>query len=186
MSEKYDEYIKEHKENVTMAFRWLVKNLPELFENNDFKADCEYCCEFNHDNSKYEEDEYEAYDKYFYGGNKSFDVVQNFNKAWLKHIHRNPHHWQHWVLINDDPNEGEIILDMPDEYIIEMICDWWSFSFKKGDLKEIFNWYEEHEKYMKLSDYTRRRVCAILSLIKSKLSTPPYKISIESDVNEEN
>ena len=75
---------------------------------------------------------------------------------------------------------------MPDEYIIEMICDWWSFSFKKGDLKEIFNWYEEHEKYMKLSDYTRRRVCAILSLIKSKLSTPPYKISIESDVNEEN
>ncbi len=28
-----------------------------------------------------------------------------FNTAWLKHIHRNPHHWQHWVLFEDNPSE---------------------------------------------------------------------------------
>lgn len=176
MSEKYDEYITEHRENVFKAFEWLTKNLPELFEDKNFEDECRYYCGFNHDNSKYEVDEYIAYDIYFYGGNRSHEVVENFNKAWLKHIHRNPHHWQHWILINDNPDEGEIILDMPDVYIIEMICDWWSFSWKKGDLKEIFKWYDEHVLYMKLSDETRVKVEGILEKIRIKLS--------ESDANE--
>lgn len=169
MSKQYDEYIKEHKENVYSAFCWLERNLPEIFKDDEFKADCRYLCEYGHDLSKYNEEEYDAYDKYFYGGNKSYAVVQNFNKAWLHHIHKNPHHWQHWVLINDDPDEGEIILDMPDKYIIEMICDWWSFSWKKGDLTEIFSWYKEH-KNMKLSDSTRKKVDDILYKINSKLT----------------
>lgn len=41
----------------------------------------------------------------------SYEVVENFNRAWLLHIHRNPHHWQHWVLINDDPELGETVLE---------------------------------------------------------------------------
>lgn len=176
MSEKYDEYIREHKENVSKAFYWLRDNLPEIFSDEYFKRDCEFECVRNHDESKYIDDEYKAYDAYFYGGNRSFEVVQNFNKAWLKHIHRNPHHWQHWVLLNDNPDEGEIILDMPDVYIIEMICDWWSFSWKQGKLDEIFKWYDERKEYMKLSDYTRLRVEVILKQIKAKLS--------ESDANE--
>lgn len=96
-------------------------------------------------------------------------MVQDFNKAWLAHIHRNPHHWQHWVLINDDPKLGEIVLDMPYEYIIEMICDWWAFSWSSGNLYEIFNWYNEHEEYMKLSEKTRKTVEDILDKIKKKL-----------------
>ena len=28
---------------------------------------------------------------FFYGRNRSFDVVKKFQKAWLNHIHRNPH-----------------------------------------------------------------------------------------------
>ena len=124
---------------------------------------------FNHDHSKNEPDEYSAYDAYFYGGNRSYAVVQDFNRAWLTHIHRNPHHWQHWVLINDDPNEGEIVIDMPYEYIIEMICDWWAFSWNKGNLYEIFNWYDEHKDYMKLSEKTRNTVENILNKIKEKL-----------------
>ena len=85
----------------------------------------------NHDESKNDPDEYNAYDDYFYGKNRSYGVVMAFKQAWLEHIHRSPHHWQHWVLINDEPEEGEVILEMPYEYIIEMICDWWSFSWKK-------------------------------------------------------
>nr|DAE02562.1 MAG TPA: hypothetical protein [Siphoviridae sp. ctmYS12] len=30
-------------------------------------------------------------------------------------------------------------MDMPYNYIIEMICDWWAFSWNKGNLQEIFN-----------------------------------------------
>ena len=105
--------------------------------------------------------------------------MQDFNYAWLQHIHRNPHHWQYWVLINDDPDLGEIILDMPDVYIIEMICDWWSFSWSKGDLTEIFKWYEERKEYIKLSEKTRRVVENILNMMKDKLSEADGKETIE-------
>lgn len=80
-----------------------------------------------------------------------------------------PHHWQYWVLINDDPEEGEIVLEMPYCYILEMICDWWSFSWFKGNLLEIFSWYEEHKNYIKLHPNTRKLVEDILSRIQNKL-----------------
>lgn len=164
MSYEYDRYLSNHKSNVTEGYEWLCDNLPELIKDNYGHQIC-----FAHDQSKFQSDEYEAYDAYFYGGNKSYEVVRNFKRAWLQHIHRNPHHWQHWVLINDDPNEGEVILDMPYNYIVEMICDWWAFSWVKGNLTEIFGWYEKHKDYMKLSNNTRITVESILLTIKSKL-----------------
>lgn len=165
MSAKYDEYLTEHKTNVGRAFDWLVLHCPELFEDEQFKANVEYNCKFQHDKSKNATDEYEPYDNYFYG-NRSYEVVQEFKKAWLKHIHRNQHHWQHWVLINDEPDEGIVTLEIPDEYIIEMICDWWSFSWKSGDLSEIFNWYDDHKDNMKINPESKAKIEYILSLIK--------------------
>jgi hypothetical protein len=168
MSYGYDQYLVDHKSNVRKGFEWLCENLPEVVEPRD-KFEWQICV--NHDFSKNDPDEYEAYDKYFYGSNnkRSYEVVQNFRMAWLKHIHKNPHHWQHWVLINDDPGEGMVILDMEYLYIIEMICDWWAFSWKKGNLTEIFSWYDEHKDYMKLGDKTRKTVEDILEKIKKKL-----------------
>ena len=96
-------------------------------------------------------------------------MVQNFKVAWLNHIHRNPHHWQYWILVNDDSNEGEILLEIPYHYIIEMICDWWAFSWEKGNLSEVFDWYNQHKDYMKLGSKTRYTVEDILSKIKKKL-----------------
>lgn len=167
MSKEYDNYLEQHKANVRKGFEWLRENLPGLIEN---VPNLEWQICFNHDQSKTEPDEYEAYDAYFYGGNRSYQVVQDFNYAWLLHIHRNPHHWQYWMLQNDDPELGEIVLDMPMNYIIEMICDWWSFSWSKGDLMEIFKWYEERKNYIKLSEMTRGEVESILNLMKEKLS----------------
>lgn len=167
MSREYDIYLQEHKDNVKKGFEWIKTNLPELLIR---MPDVDYEFQImSHDASKIKSDEYWAYDKYFYGGNRSHQVVQDFNYAWLMHIHRNPHHWQHWVLINDEPNEGEVILDMPYNYIIEMICDWWAFSWKKGDLTEIFKWYDEHKDYIKLSDKTRKNVQNILDKISVEL-----------------
>ena len=169
MSYQYDLYLAQHKANVKKGFEWLRDNIPEIIKLCDGEF-LEWQIGFQHDQTKSKPDEYDAYDAYFYGNNKSYSVIQNFNKAWLLHIHRNPHHWQYWVLINDDPQEkGMIILDMPDNYIIEMICDWWAFSWKDNKLSEIFNWYEQHKDYMKLSDITRRTVEYILNQIKVKL-----------------
>lgn len=163
MSKQYDNYLKQHIENVGKGFKWLQDNIPEIVKCVDPDVI------IYHDQSKYGIAEYSAYDAYFYGGNKSFDVVQNFNRAWLHHIHHNPHHWQHWVLINDNPNEGEIILEMDYHYIIEMVCDWWAFSWSKDNLHEIFDWYGKHMNYMKLAPKTRSTVEDILGQMKKKL-----------------
>ena len=168
MSREYDNYLTEHKGNVARGFHWIQEHLPELIPAED-GIDYEHQICFAHDKSKNESDEYDAYDAYFYGRNRSFQVVQDFNYAWLNHIHRNPHHWQHWILLNDEPNEGEIILDIPYHYILEMICDWWAFSWAKGDLTEIFNWYDQHKSYMKLSEKTRKTVEDILWKIRLEL-----------------
>ena len=54
-------------------------------------------------------------------------------------------------------------------YIIEMICDWWSFSWKKGELLEIFDWYDSHLPNMKLSELTQNKVETILNRIHETL-----------------
>lgn len=165
MSSEYDIYLRQHRNNVNRGYQWLRTNLPEIFDG------CGAIDEqiFRHDVSKNSNEEYTPYDLYFYGNNKSYAVVQNFRKAWLHHIHVNPHHWQHWILVNDDPGEGEILLEMPLPYIIEMICDWWAFSWQKGNLSEIFSWYDKHQQYIKLAPKTREIVEDILWKLRGRL-----------------
>ena len=79
----YDDYLVHHKSNVKKGYEWIQENLPELLAGS---FDYEWQIVFSHDESKYKSDEYEAYDAYFYGGNRSYAVVQNFRKAWLLHI----------------------------------------------------------------------------------------------------
>lgn len=171
MSKEYDLYLKEHKENVAKGFDWICQNLPGLVASYDEDELAELTKQTGHDHdaSKTSPEEYEAYDRYFYGKNRSYEVCQDFNYAWLHHIHNNPHHWQYWILQQDDPREGMIVLDMPYNYILEMICDWWALSWKRGNLNEIFAWYDDHKDYVKLSTHTRRVVEDILGKIRKKL-----------------
>jgi hypothetical protein len=166
MSKEYNKYLEEHKANVAKGYYWLVDNLPEVVGGGVLER--QICVA--HDQSKSDEDEYYAYDEYFYGNDQSYYVKQAFNLAWLKHIHKNPHHWQYWVLNNDEPNEGEVILDMDLNYIIEMICDWWAFSWKDGKLFEIFDWYNQHKTWIKLSDKTKYTLEDILKKMYDKLT----------------
>jgi hypothetical protein len=171
MGVAYDQYLAQHKANVFQGFRWLKDNLPEIvFPLGEKYVDYEWQIGMAHDTSKDDETEYHAYDAYFYGGNRSYAVQQAFNKAWLLHIHRNPHHWQYWILVNDDPGQdGAILIDMDHNYIIEMICDWWAFSWASGNLFEIFKWYDEHKQWIKFSVKTRAEVENILFQMEKKL-----------------
>ena len=163
MSAKYNEYISNHIANVKKAYLWLKdRAIIDLKE-----AEADFLNQLNiHDLSKYSEEEYKAYDLYFYGA-KTEKVKNDFDYAWLHHIHENPHHWQHWVLVNDD--EGTYALEMPKEFVYEMICDWRSFSHKTGNLYEIFDWYKAHSKKMILHENTRNLVEEILDKIKTEL-----------------
>lgn len=160
MSKDYTNYIIEHRDNVLKAYQWLVDH--KIISNN-YQHNIA-----THDISKWSNEEYDAYDKYFYGKqSKTAEVKEAFNFAWLHHIHANPHHWQHWVLINDD--DGTHALEMPEEYVAEMICDWWAFSHKSGNLKEIFDWYKDHKLNMIMHRNTKVAVEAILDKIKEAL-----------------
>lgn len=167
MSVEYDNYLEQHRNNVYKAYDWIRYNLPNLLVGaNGFYTQIEMA----HDRSKNDREEYYAYDQYFYGGKRTKEIKENFNVAWLHHIHNNPHHWQHWVLINDDPKEGTVAIRMPYKYVIEMICDWWAFSCGKGNLYDIFDWYDQHKTCMILHNDTRELVEDILSGIKAKLN----------------
>lgn len=176
---EYRDYLDQHIDNVRLGYFWLRDNLPELLEipkNEKYYGDLRTIID-KHDESKYisEKDpkryqeltiEYMPYARYFYG-NKTSEVKRDFDLAWLSHIHNNPHHWQHWILNNDE--DGQVILDMPKCFIIEMICDWWSFSWSQDNLYEIFNWYDKHKSGILLSPNTRREVENILDKMKEKL-----------------
>lgn len=164
MSTRYNEYLTRHKDGVSKAFEWINSNMYSLIQPIENEVRDQIAV---HDESKFSNEEYDAYDKYFYGGNRSYKVKNDFDKAWLHHIHNNPHHWQHWVLLKDD---GDIeVLDMPMNYIIEMICDWWSFSWNDGDLFEIFTWYGANKDIIKLSTWTKITVGNILDMMKNIL-----------------
>lgn len=165
MSYAYDEYLAEHIGNVNKGLHWMLDNLG--LSQEEKSAIETAMVSFNHDESKYSTEEYNAYDQYFYGGNRSYKVVQDFNYAWLHHIHQNPHHWQYWVLLEDDPETGLPCktLPIPLPYIFEMIADWWSFSWKSGNLFEIFEWYGEHRDKQYIDPNSR----AILERILEKI-----------------
>ncbi|HFD2052130.1 TPA: DUF5662 family protein [Clostridium perfringens] len=133
---QYLKYILEHKKNVFI----------ECWKEGL------YLHAFTHDLSKFRPSEFIPYARYFYGDyisnvvlnnvscveNKSKirtkeQVKEKFEKAWKLHYKRNKHHWNHWIIYN-----GEILIDMPEKYIKQMICDWKGMARKFGDTAQEF------------------------------------------------
>lgn len=76
-----------------------------------------------------------------------------FDRAWLKHQHRNPHHWQHWVLRND--NGTTVPLEMPIKYAKEMICDWEGAGRAINGKADTLVWYTKNRDKIILHVDTR-------------------------------
>ena len=152
--EENKKYIEEHKANVSEFADWLKENIPELFENIDIELFDEMIKE--HDDSKFSEEEFEPYaQKWFNNSGKTLE----YEEAWKHHWMNNEHHPEHWL--------GE---DMPYIYILEMICDWGSFSIKSGDFRELIDFYynkarDDEEK--NLSENTKTIIEEILEKINS-------------------
>ena len=154
--EEYENYVAAHQERVSLFADWLKENVPEIFDGVDLEIFDEIIKE--HDESKWSEEEFEPYAQHFYGDKKNdFE----FEEAWKHHWMHNEHHPEFWL--------GE---DMPLIYILEMICDWGSFSIEKKDFKELSNFYynkarDDEEK--NLSDATKEIIEEILTKINSVL-----------------
>jgi hypothetical protein len=155
--EENKKYIEEHKANVRQFAEWLRGQLPEIFEGVDLDAFNELIQE--HDDSKFSEEEFEPYaQKWFNNSGKTLE----YEEAWKHHWMNNEHHPEFWL--------GE---DMPYIYILEMLCDWGSFSIKSGDFSELSKFYYEKAKddeEKNLSENTKTIIEEILEKINSVLA----------------
>ena len=159
--EEYEEYLKNHIENVKKSYDLIedkllidsdltVEELTQLNHNIE-----------NHDKSKYEDVEFYPYLCNFYPSDKNKLNQEEYDYAWLHHQHNNPHHWQHWILRED---EGKLkTLDIPDIYIIEMLCDWSSFRYKNPE-STANKWYNDNKDKMQLSQNTIQKIEKYLKL----------------------
>ena len=170
---EYTNYVKGHIKNTKNGYRWLKKYLPEIFPKGFFENRKIKQAIKRHDKSKWGKEEYKTYSDFqkirkMKLSDEEYDAKKGeFNKAWNHHQKTNKHHWQYWVLIQADGSHK--VLDMPFENIIEMICDWWTFSWKDNDLMSIFTWYENNKNKMILSQNTRQKVEMILGKMKNKI-----------------
>lgn len=114
-----------------------------------------------HDLSKFRPDEWGPYAEHFYGNSSpSWDKSKTkpvdtgdavFDKAWMKHLHRNPHHWQWYCL----PVEylGVTAIEMELKDCLEMIADWRGAGRAKG-YPDTVAWYLTNRERMNLHDNT--------------------------------
>lgn len=171
MSKEYNEYLSKHVGAVQKAAEWMADNLAIVQGMTDEEKYAFEQAVRKHDDSKWQVQEYVPYYAYLYGKPDE----DAFNRAWLHHIHNNPHHWQHWLLMNDDGKYREpdkvIPLEMPEVCALEMVADWWSFSWRSGNLTEMFGWYEDHRENIILHQNTRKFVESVLSEIREKLAS---------------
>lgn len=109
-----------------------------------------------HDWSKVLPSEWFAYADYFYSKGSKVE----FDRAWLRHIHRQDHHWNHWVLRVDI---GAVkCLEMPESAWREMVADWMGAGRAIHGRWEAFEWYSKNSNNIQLHYVTRFKVEKLL------------------------
>lgn len=171
--EEYTDYIKNHVLNVQKAFlKYFVPllertNISTLISDEELKKAVENVSVTiqEHDASKWSDDEFDGYREKYYPTVKekadpNFQKLtdEKFDKAWESHYKHNWHHPKYWI------NEDGSIKDMNLEAIIEMICDWRSFSIAKDDPNEVLDWYnnEAFDEKKCITDKTKEIVEELL------------------------
>ena len=133
------------------------------------------CCRFKkywlgimHDLSKFRPSEFIPYARYFYGNYPEYcggsyskyyqaDIDRHFDVAWLNHIHRNKHHWQHWLLQKQDGNLK--LIPIPPKYLVEMVADWnGAAGIAINGKKDTIDWYQKNKDNIKLNRINRKFV----------------------------
>ena len=120
-----------------------------------------------HDISKLLPSEFFPYANHFYGGDNDIKKGRDksgyykptdtgdpaFDFAWLLHQKRNRHHWQWWVLPED---EGGIkVLEMSLDFRKEMLCDWRGAGLAIFGRENTKSWYKKNKHKMQLAPKTR-------------------------------
>ena len=115
-----------------------------------------------HDQSKWSETEFPGYAHHFKGGG----APDEFAKAWLHHIHCNPHHWQHWIFPDGftpkDSNVENGIVEMPLHFCLEMVADWMGASRAYSGTWDISEWLWNNMGRIRVHSKTAEHLRGIL------------------------
>ena len=142
----YKKYIFNHKKNIIKAFYEMIecKDLNWILQDTKI-IKALWLRILEHDDSKYEKEEFDAYRKNFFPINKEEKInnLKNFERAWKHHVENNDHHWQHRVSWNDDHFNTNVELAC-----LENIADWLAMGYHFGNRP--FEYYEKHKEEINL------------------------------------
>lgn len=123
----------------------------------------------DHDKSKWSPEEFPAYAAKFQSGGSPVDaprVSDDFARAWLHHIHHNPHHWQHWIFSDGYTPDGSTIengvMEMPHAYVLEMVADWMGASVAYTGSDDMAGWLAANLPKIRLHTESARRLREVL------------------------
>lgn len=117
-----------------------------------------------HDWSKFTPAEWGPYVESFYSGRPREETKEVFQRGWLHHIHNNPHHWLHWVLMHEDGTRSAF--EMSYHLTEEMVADWMGAGRAITGHWDIHEWYEKNGPRMLLHSTTRAYVDLLLETVK--------------------
>jgi len=134
----------------TIKHKWFVmlagKKLPKKYKVSWYRL-------IIHDWSKFTFSEAPHYGRSFFGDRK---YPEKFDKAWLHHIHCNPHHWQHWIV------QSGKLLPMPKKFIHEMVADWMGAGRSYQGSWDMGGWLINNLNKIEIDDETRSYLEEIL------------------------
>lgn len=132
-----------------------------------------------HDWSKFTPSEFNAYAEFFFKNNEGMTLDETkkfrnehpeltdpeirfaFLQAWLYHQRRNPHHWQFWILMQDE--DPTMALKIPEKYVREMVADWAGAGRAYTGKWVVQEWYQKNKSKIQLHPESRILVEQILS-----------------------
>ena len=128
-----------------------------------------------HDWTKFTPSEWSSYVHSFYSldGTKKIIKKENttlevgrmstaFHYAWNNHQKANRHHWQYWVLVNDE--DGIQPLEIPETYLREMLADWEGAGQAITGKADPKGWYVRNKEKFILHEKTRALVESLLDV----------------------
>lgn len=151
---QYRDYLEKHRKGVLQTYYDVILPILVIDKVDDETLDEIEELILNHDASKDDPVEFDAYRNYFYDKDNNPRSSEEFSLAWNHHQKCNPHHWQYWCLVNDVDDPQVQPLDIPFKYVIEMLCDWQSAGAHYGNTA--YDWYEKQKDKMILSDNTKK------------------------------
>lgn len=146
--EQYRGYVQNHINNIQQAWARLQDKFPdELFVKDHELNQAISNAIIHHDESKYSDEEFNAYRKFFYPVTSTEKNKEEFAKAFKHHIQVNEHHWEHWVDSEGNPIDRK---EKRIQTLVEMMCDWIAMGMTFGNNAE--EYLVSNKKKIKLID----------------------------------